>query len=86
MAARRKFDAILLYLPSEATCCSEALNQLFTSRLLIPLNICRREKYYLPWECEHERHTYEKCQYDDYVSRMKELSKLKRQQAEELES
>lgn len=28
--------------------------------LLIPLNVCRRKHNYLPWECEHERHTYEK--------------------------
>ena len=30
-------------------------------RLLIPLNVCRKDKYYLPWECENERHAYEKC-------------------------
>ncbi|KAF9051357.1 B18 subunit of NADH:ubiquinone oxidoreductase [Panaeolus papilionaceus] len=47
------------------------------SALLIPLNICRQNTMYKPWECEHERHTYEKCQYDDYVRRMKELSKQK---------
>lgn len=29
-------------------------------RLLIPLNTCRRENYYLPWTCENERHGYEK--------------------------
>lgn len=28
--------------------------------LLLPLNVCRKEKYYLPWECENERHAYEK--------------------------
>ncbi|TCD69195.1 hypothetical protein EIP91_008491 [Steccherinum ochraceum] len=53
------------------------------SALLLPLNVCRKDKYYLPWECEHERHTYEKCQYDDYVRRMKQLSKLKLAQQEE---
>ncbi|KAI0082215.1 hypothetical protein K474DRAFT_843116 [Panus rudis PR-1116 ss-1] len=47
------------------------------SSLLIPLNVCRRDKLYLPWECENERHAYEKCQYDDYIRRMKELSKRK---------
>ena len=31
-----------------------------TTRLLIPLNACRRKNYYLPWECENERHGYEK--------------------------
>ncbi|OBZ66621.1 NADH dehydrogenase [ubiquinone] 1 beta subcomplex subunit 7 [Grifola frondosa] len=42
------------------------------SALLIPLNVCRRDKFYLPWECDHERHTYE-----NYIRRMKELSKQK---------
>ncbi|KAG6375155.1 hypothetical protein JVT61DRAFT_3362 [Boletus reticuloceps] len=36
-----------------------------TTRLLIPLNVCRRKNFYLPWECENERHGYEKCQYDE---------------------
>ncbi|ETW84650.1 hypothetical protein HETIRDRAFT_314750 [Heterobasidion irregulare TC 32-1] len=52
------------------------------SALLIPLNVCRKDKYYLPWECENERHAYEKCQYDDYVRRMKALAKLKQQESE----
>ncbi|GMK55560.1 hypothetical protein CspeluHIS016_0206160 [Cutaneotrichosporon spelunceum] len=47
------------------------------SSLLIPLNICRHKTDYLPWKCEDERHVYEKCQYDDYVRRMKELVKQK---------
>jgi len=47
------------------------------SSLLIPLNVCRRDKYYLPWECNDERHAYEECQYKDYMRRMKELSKQK---------
>ncbi|KAL7281940.1 LOW QUALITY PROTEIN: hypothetical protein ACG7TL_003407 [Trametes sanguinea] len=41
-------------------------------QLLIPLNVCRKEKMYLPWECENERHAYE-----NYMRRMKELSKRK---------
>ncbi|KAI0765577.1 NADH-ubiquinone oxidoreductase B18 subunit-domain-containing protein [Irpex lacteus] len=47
------------------------------------LNVCRKEKMYLPWECDHERHAYEKCQYDDYVRRMKVLSKQRLAAAEE---
>jgi len=27
---------------------------------LLPLNVCRKQTYYMPWECDHERHTYEK--------------------------
>ena len=33
----------------------------YVYRLLLPLNVCRKDKYYLPWECENERHAYEKC-------------------------
>jgi NADH:quinone oxidoreductase NDUFB7/B18 subunit-like protein len=32
----------------------------YARSLLLPLNVCRKEKYYLPWECENERHAYEK--------------------------
>ena len=39
--------------PDEEECC----------RLLLPLNVCRKDKMYLPWECDHERHVYEKCVY-----------------------
>ncbi|KAJ7302237.1 B18 subunit of NADH:ubiquinone oxidoreductase [Mycena albidolilacea] len=52
------------------------------SALLIPLNVCRRKTLYMPWECDHERHAYEKCQYDDYLRRMKEATKLKKAAAE----
>ncbi len=37
--------------------------------VLIPLNECRRENYYLPWKCEDERHAYELCQYKLYKMR-----------------
>lgn len=40
------------------------------AHLLIPLNKCRRRTFYMPWKCEHERHTYEKCQYDEYMRRV----------------
>ncbi|KIY65119.1 hypothetical protein CYLTODRAFT_424642 [Cylindrobasidium torrendii FP15055 ss-10] len=53
------------------------------SALLIPLNVCRTQKNFMPWECEHEKHTYEKCQYDDYLRRMKLASKLKAEQVED---
>jgi hypothetical protein len=35
--------------------------------LLLPLNTCRNNSKYLPWKCEHERHTYEKCLYDEFA-------------------
>ncbi|KEI40581.1 uncharacterized protein L969DRAFT_85773 [Mixia osmundae IAM 14324] len=39
--------------------------------LLIPLNKCRHENFYLPWKCTDEKHGYEKCQYEDMMRRMK---------------
>ncbi|EIM85415.1 uncharacterized protein STEHIDRAFT_122352 [Stereum hirsutum FP-91666 SS1] len=53
------------------------------SALLIPLNVCRKDSFYLPWKCEDERHVFEKCQYEDYLRRMKANSKLKQQMADE---
>lgn len=37
------------------------------AHLLIPLNKCREQTRFMPWKCEDERHTYEKCQYELYV-------------------
>eukprot|EP00055_Hartaetosiga_balthica_P011309 m.50903 g.50903 ORF g.50903 m.50903 type:complete len:76 (-) comp7540_c1_seq3:1565-1792(-) len=42
--------------------------------ILIPLNKCRESTRYMPWKCEHERHLYEKCQYELYLKRMKNAS------------
>eukprot|EP00041_Stephanoeca_diplocostata_P013688 m.241928 g.241928 ORF g.241928 m.241928 type:complete len:79 (-) comp19430_c0_seq4:518-754(-) len=43
--------------------------------ILIPLNECRRKQMFAPWECEHERHAYEVCQYKEYLARMKDQMK-----------
>ncbi|KAF8348654.1 NADH-ubiquinone oxidoreductase B18 subunit-domain-containing protein [Amanita rubescens] len=50
------------------------------SAFLLPLNVCRKKTSYLPWECEHERHTYE-----NYIRRMQALVKQKQAAAESLE-
>ena len=42
----------------------------FCAHLLIPLNECRRKSFFLPWKCEHERHAYELCQYQEYKRRV----------------
>ncbi|KAG0370053.1 hypothetical protein BGZ54_007945 [Gamsiella multidivaricata] len=55
----------------------------FCADLLIPLNKCRSETYYLPWKCQDERHVYEKCQYDDYIRRMKAAETKKREASDE---
>ncbi|PKI84134.1 hypothetical protein MVES_002002 [Malassezia vespertilionis] len=46
------------------------------SALLIPLNKCRRSTLYAPWKCEEERHTYERCQYQDFLQRQKKLRQM----------
>ncbi|BGP07150.1 hypothetical protein JCM10049v2_002980 [Rhodotorula toruloides] len=51
-------------------------------KLLIPLNVCRHDNLYMTWKCDDERHAYEKCQYEDYISRMKLLSAKKAAEAE----
>ncbi|PBP15403.1 hypothetical protein BUE80_DR013861 [Diplocarpon rosae] len=45
--------------------------------LLIPLNRCRYEEYYLPWKCETERHSYEKCQYVEFKKRVSKMDELR---------
>ncbi|KAL2269226.1 hypothetical protein VTJ83DRAFT_4072 [Remersonia thermophila] len=45
--------------------------------LLIPLNRCRFETYYLPWKCETERHSYEKCQYLEFKKRVAKMNELR---------
>lgn len=50
------------------------------AHLLIPLNKCRQAEYYLPWKCENERHSYEKCEYELVMERMLQMQKLRQQQ------
>mmetsp|Transcript_1984 Transcript_1984/g.5034 ORF Transcript_1984/g.5034 Transcript_1984/m.5034 type:complete len:84 (+) Transcript_1984:80-331(+) len=45
------------------------------AHLLIPLNKCRVKTYYMPWECTHERHAYEKCEYIEWLKRSKDPKK-----------
>ncbi|KAK8484165.1 hypothetical protein V6N13_026089 [Hibiscus sabdariffa] len=46
------------------------------AHLLIPLNKCRQAEFYLPWKCENERHTYEKCEYELVMERMLQMQKI----------
>lgn len=39
------------------------------AHMLIGLNKCRRATMWMPWKCEHERHEYEKCQYEEWKLR-----------------
>ncbi|KAK5114157.1 hypothetical protein LTR62_002727 [Meristemomyces frigidus] len=47
------------------------------AHLLIPLNRCRYENYYLPWRCGDERHGYEKCQYEEFKLRVKKMDEIR---------
>ncbi|PYH48674.1 NADH dehydrogenase [ubiquinone] 1 beta subcomplex subunit 7 [Aspergillus saccharolyticus JOP 1030-1] len=47
------------------------------AHLLIPLNRCRQQEYYLPWKCEDERHSYEKCQYEEFKKRVAKMEELR---------
>jgi len=41
----------------------------FIKIILYYVDRCRRANYYLPWKCEHERHSYEICMYKEYEKR-----------------
>eukprot|EP01115_Flamella_aegyptia_P000830 TRINITY_DN112426_c0_g2_i1.p1 TRINITY_DN112426_c0_g2~~TRINITY_DN112426_c0_g2_i1.p1 ORF type:complete len:93 (+),score=17.84 TRINITY_DN112426_c0_g2_i1:40-279(+) len=43
----------------------------YCAHILIPLNRCRVENYFLPWKCNEERHEYERCQYVEYQRRVR---------------
>jgi NADH dehydrogenase (ubiquinone) 1 beta subcomplex subunit 7 len=45
--------------------------------LLIPLNKCRHEQSFLPWKCETERHSYEKCQYEEFKKRVAKMDEIR---------
>lgn len=47
------------------------------AHLLIPLNKCRVAEFYLPWKCENERHSYEKCEYELVMERMLQMQKIR---------
>ncbi|KAK4841511.1 hypothetical protein QYF36_005678 [Acer negundo] len=51
------------------------------AHLLIPLNKCRQAEFYLPWKCENERHSYEKCEYELVMERMLQMQKIREQEA-----
>lgn len=48
-----------------AKLCCHTLHSTITLNVL-PLS-GPQDSYYMPWKCHHERHTYEKCLYDEYV-------------------
>ncbi|KAL2926360.1 NADH dehydrogenase [ubiquinone] 1 beta subcomplex subunit 7 [Bienertia sinuspersici] len=45
-----------------------------------PLSKCRPSEFYLPWKCENECHSYEKCEYELVIERMLLTLKMRQQQ------
>ena len=37
----------------------------YCAHLFIPLMICRKDNYYLPWKCKKEKHAWDDCQYQE---------------------
>ncbi|XP_049824084.1 NADH dehydrogenase [ubiquinone] 1 beta subcomplex subunit 7 [Aethina tumida] len=50
----------------------------YCAHLLIKFQACRKDNW--PWavNCEHEKHAYLNCKYDDFVIRMKEYERERR--------
>ena len=46
------------------------------AHLLIPLDECRRETYFNPDQCGHQRHTYEECQFIAWSQRVEAKKEL----------
>ncbi|KAK4506694.1 hypothetical protein PRZ48_000427 [Zasmidium cellare] len=66
-ATREEMSANKVPLPYRDSC----------AHLLIPLNNCRYDNFYLPWRCMDERHSYEKCQYEEFKLRVKKMDELR---------
>lgn len=52
------------------------------AHLLIPLNKCRTESFYLPWKCSIERHAYEKCEYLLFLERVRKMERMRVEKAQ----
>uniref|UniRef100_A0A7S4MPP9 NADH dehydrogenase [ubiquinone] 1 beta subcomplex subunit 7 n=1 Tax=Vannella robusta TaxID=1487602 RepID=A0A7S4MPP9_9EUKA len=50
----------------------------YCAHILIPLQRCRHETFYLPWKCVHERHLYGRCQFIESLRRIN-FEKIKEQ-------
>jgi len=50
----------------------------YCAHKLIKLKACRQEANPFYWNCDHYRHEYEECEYQDQVLRMKEYEREKR--------
>ena len=39
----------------------------YCAHILVPLQRCRHESFYLPWKCKQERHLYDRCQFIELI-------------------
>lgn len=46
------------------------------AHLLVGLNTCRRDTFFSPTQCQHQRHIYEECQYIAWLARCDAKKKL----------
>ena len=53
------------------------------AHMLKPLELCRRETWFNPDRCTHERHSYEECQYIAWKDRVKAKQEMKAKEAAE---
>ena len=53
----------------------------YCAHILIPLNKCRVKHWYSPFQCQELRHSYEKCQHDEYLRRV-EIARIDAKNAE----
>ena len=50
------------------------------AHLLIPLNECRMDTFYMPWRCMDERKEYHLCQHAEYERRVRVAAKRKKEE------
>ncbi|KAK4875780.1 hypothetical protein RN001_012202 [Aquatica leii] len=50
----------------------------YCAHLLISYRACRKDVWPFVLNCEHEKHAYLNCQYEDFVLRMKEYERERR--------
>ncbi|KAK9889756.1 hypothetical protein WA026_007137 [Henosepilachna vigintioctopunctata] len=53
-------------------------NRDYCAHKLIEFKACRKENWPFPVKCQHEKHAYLTCQYEDFIMRMKEYEREKR--------
>ena len=52
----------------------------YCAHILIPLNACRVKNWYSPFQCTELRHSYEKCEFEEFERRV-EIAKIDRARA-----